>query len=168
MVQPYPNAPQVPPETAAPRPSIPDSVRHAVLAMYLGAAVGVIHAVIYVVTASSTKTAYRRAHPLLSDHKVTLGAHVVVIAGAVAALIGAGLFIWIALKCRAGRNWARITGTVFFGIGVLSALGGLRNAEAPLDKFWPFVTVLVGLVAIILLWQGSSSEYFNASKRPQV
>jgi uncharacterized membrane protein len=167
MVQPYPNAPQMPPETAAPRPPVPDSVRHAVLAMYVGAAVGVIHAVIYFVTSSSTKAAYRRAHPLLSDHKVTVAAHVLVIAGAIGALIAAGLFIWMALKCNAGRNWARITGTVFFGIGVLSALGGLRNPVSPLDKIWSFVIVLAGLVAIILLWQRSSSEYFNAGKRPQ-
>jgi len=166
MVQPYPNAPQVPPETAAPRPSIPDSVRHAVLAMYVGAAVGVIHAILLIATASTTKADYRSAHPLLSDQKITTGAHVLVIGGAIGALIGTGLFIWIALECRGGKNWARITGTVFFGIGVLSALGGIRMAEAPIAKFWPFVTVLAGLVAIILLWQSSSSSYFKAGDRP--
>jgi hypothetical protein len=87
---------------------------------------------------------------------------------AIAALIGSGLFIWIAGQSRGGKNWARITGTVFFGIGVLSALGGLRMAEAPLVKVWPFASVLAGLVAVILLWQGTSSNFFNASKKPGV
>ena len=164
MVQPYPNAPQLPPETAVQRPPVPDSVRHAVLAMYLGAVVGLIHAIIWIVTASSTKAAYGRAHPLLSAHKVTNGAHFLVIIGVIAALIGAGLFVWIAQECRGGKNWARITGTVFFGIGVLSALGGLRMAEAPLVKIWTFIIVLAGLVAVILLWQRSSSDYFSTKK----
>jgi hypothetical protein len=164
MVQPYPGSERMP-ETTEP-PSAPDSVRHAVMAMYAGAVIGVIHAVLYLVTASSTKAAYARAHPLLSAHRVTTGAHVLVIGGAIVALIGAGLFIWIALECRAGKNWARITGTVFFGIGVLSALVGLGRADAPLVRIWPFLSVLAGLIAIVLLWQGSSSDYFNSAKRP--
>jgi hypothetical protein len=166
MVQPYPGAGRLPETEMAERPPAPDSVRHAVMAMYVGAAVGVIHAVTYLLTASTTKADYARAHPLLSAHKVTAGEHVLVIGGAIAALIGAGLFIWIALECRAGKNWARITGTVFFGIGVLSAFAGLRMAEAPVVKIFPFLSVLAGLVAIILLWQGRSTDYFNSANRP--
>jgi hypothetical protein len=166
MVQPYPGGGRLPETETAQRPPAPDSVRHAVMAMYAGAAIGVIHAVLYLATASSTKAAYGRAHPALTAHKLTIDAHALVIEGAIAALIGAGLFIWIALKCRAGRNWARITGTVFFGIGVLSALTGLRAAESPVVRIWPLLTVVAGLVAVILLWQRSSSDYFGAAKTP--
>jgi hypothetical protein len=164
MVQPYPGGGQQLPVTTE-RPPAPDSVSHAVMAMYAGAAIGVIHAILFLVTASSTKAAYGRAHPAVTASKLTTDAHVIVIEGAIAALIGAGLFIWIALECRAGKNWARITGTVFFGIGVLSALNGLRAAEAPVVRIWPVLTVLAGLIAVILLWQASSSDYFSAGRR---
>jgi hypothetical protein len=166
MVQPYPNAPQVPETTATQRPPVPAPVIHAVTLMYVGIAVGVFHALSYILTAASTKAAYGRAHPLLSAHKVTTGAHVLVIGGVVSALVGSALFAWMALECRRGKNWARITGTVFFAIGVLGALAGLRMAEAPLVKVWPFVTVLVGLAAVMLLWRRSSTNYFNAGQRP--
>jgi hypothetical protein len=36
--------------------------------------------------------------------------------GAAASLIGVGLWIWMAQMNKAGKNWARITSTVFFAI----------------------------------------------------
>lgn len=163
MVQPYPTAAQMP---GAERPSLPASVRNAATAMYVGAAAGVVHAIIYILTRHSIRAAYAKAHPNLTAAKITSGYHVLLYAGAVDAVIGAVLFIWIAQMCLRGRNWARITGTVFFGIGVLGALGGLRLAVSTPDKIFTFVIVLIGLVAVILLWQRSSSDYFSSSSKP--
>jgi hypothetical protein len=163
MVQPYPTAAEMP---SAERPSVPSSVRNAVTVMYVGAAASVIHAILYVVTASATKTAYADKHPNLSATKITAGARALDFSGAVGGVIAAALFIWIAVMCLRGRNWARITGTVFFGIGVLGAVAGLALAVGAVDKIFEFVVVLIGLGAIILLWQGSSSEYFRSSARP--
>jgi hypothetical protein len=163
MVQPYPTAAQMP---SSERPSVPSSVRNAVTLMYIGAAASVIHAILYIVTASATKTAYASKHPNLSASKITMGARALDFSGAVGGVIAAALFIWIALMCLRGRNWARITGTVFFAIGVLDALAGLAIAVGAVDKIFSFVVVLIGLAAIILLWQGSSSGYFKSSARP--
>jgi hypothetical protein len=57
---------------------------------------------------------------------------------AVAALIVAGLFVWIARKCMAGKNWARITATVLCALGILDAVlaltgPGLRAGRSPAD-----------------------------------
>jgi hypothetical protein len=163
MVQPYPTAAQMP---DAERPSLPASVRNAATAMYVGAAVGVVHAIIYILTRHSIRAAYAKAHPHLAAAKITSGYHVLLFGGVIDTLIGAVLFIWIARMCLRGRNWARITGTVFFGIAVLGALGGLRLAVSAPDKIISFVIVLVGLVAVILLWQRSSSDYFGSSSEP--
>lgn len=163
MVQPYPTAAQMP---GAERPSVPASLRNAVTAMYVGAAAAVVHAIIYILTRHSTRAAYAHAHPHLTAAKITNGEHVLVISGAVGEVIAAVLFIWIAQMCLRGRNWARITGTVFFGVAVLGALGGLRLAVSTPDKIFNFVVVLIGLVAVILLWQRSSSDYFDASSKP--
>jgi hypothetical protein len=163
MVQNYPTAAQMP---GTERPPVPSSVRNAVMAMYAGAATEIIHVILFIVTESSTRTAYANKHPRLSADKITKGAHALVFSGAVGAVIGAALFIWIALMCLRGRNWARITGTVFFGLGVLGALLEFGVAVSAVDKIWDIVIVLIGLAAIILLWQGSSSAYFNRSGRP--
>jgi hypothetical protein len=163
MVQPYPTAAQLP--GTEPR-SAPASVRNAVKVMYAGAAAEIIHAILFIVTESSTRAHYASKHPRLSAAKVTTGAHALAFSGAIGAVIGAALFIWIALMCLRGRNWARITGTVFFAVGVLGALVELRVALGPVDKIWDFVIVLVGLAAVILLWQGRSSDYFKSSSQP--
>jgi hypothetical protein len=163
MVQPYPTAAEMP---SSERPSVPSSVRNAVTLMYVGAAAAVIHAILYIVTGSATKTAYADKHPLLSATKITAGAHALEFSGVVGGVIAAGLFIWMAVMCLRGRNWARITSTVFFGIGVLDALAGLAIAVGAVDKIFAFVVVLAGLGAIILLWQGSSSDYFRSPARP--
>jgi hypothetical protein len=161
MVQPYPTSAQMP---SAERPSVPASLRNAVKLMYAGAEI--IHVILFIVTESSTRTAYAHKHPRLSASKITTGAHSLVFSGAVGAVIGAALFIWIALMCLRGRNWARITGTVFFGVGVLGALLELAVAVSAVDKIWDIVIVLIGLAAVILLWQGTSSDYFKRSGQP--
>ena len=45
----------------------------------------------------------------------------------VGGLIGAGLWLWMALASRVCQNFARIVCSCFFGIGVLSNLGNLLS-----------------------------------------
>ena len=45
----------------------------------------------------------------------------------VVGLIGVGLWLWMAQKNKAGKNWARITSTVFFALDTLGAIGGLAG-----------------------------------------
>ena len=44
-------------------------------------------------------------------------------------LIGIGLWLWMAYANKAGKNWARITATAFFGLDTLSVLTSFRQAE---------------------------------------
>jgi hypothetical protein len=78
---------------------------------------------------------------------------------------------WMVL---AGRGWARILSTVFFGIYFVAFVPEIissytRNRFARPTSPFSFVGVglelLVGLVAIILLWQPASSWFFRAAKR---
>jgi len=117
--------------------------------------------------------------PTSEIKELILGA--VIVVGVVAALI----WLWIAWKNRAGRNWARVVATVFFGLSCLSLPGlltgghlstmpstittgdGSTIAVPPLAiPAWLIaagvVSWLLGLAIIILLWQGAASRYYEA------
>ena len=110
---------------------------------------------------------------------VILGAMIVV--GVIAALI----WLWIAWKNQAGRNWARIVATVLFALSclglpelltggrlstmpsTLTAADGATIAVPPLDTpAWLIaagaVNWLLGLAIIILLWRPAASRYYEA------
>lgn len=160
----YPQAAQAPAEN---RPPVPASLRNAVRAMYAGAAVAVAHAVSYLVTVSALKTAIRQKHPTLSVSGLNTAANVAVIIGTVAAFVAALCFIWIARSCLAGKNWARITGTVFFAISVVVTVYNLSSPGTTVSQVLVLIENLAGLTAVVLLWQGASSAYFRFFKRPE-
>ncbi len=75
----------------------------------------------------------------------------------------------MAVANKAGRNWARITSSVFFGLNTLgllfSILFSFRPPEALLSRLIGLVVWLIGLGAILLLWRKESTGYF-AAQRP--
>ncbi|WP_067449473.1 hypothetical protein [Nocardia alba] len=88
----------------------------------------------------------------------------------VSSLVTAGLWVWMAFVCRAGKNWGRVTGTVFFGINALFYVVGTVMAfvtsTAGISLVFSTVTLAIGLAAVILLWNGKSSSFF-AARVPQ-
>jgi hypothetical protein len=98
--------------------------------------------------------------------------------GVVGSAVGVALWLWMASANRAGRKWARITSTVFFGIDslfmllLLAVLRPLLHLAADLGGSVPtivVVAVLSGLcgwvldaVTIVLLWRKESSAYYAA------
>jgi hypothetical protein len=78
----------------------------------------------------------------------------------------------MAFANRGGHNWARIVGTVFFGIATLSSIGSLAvvasgastsmgSSGTPLGTGLSILGWLIGLVVVILLWNRQSSDYFK-------
>jgi hypothetical protein len=163
--QPYPGGAQSqPPETSSP-PAIPQSVTRAVQVMYVGAAASLIGIVITILDRHAIRNALatrKTAHPLTTsqlnnDYHAVLGSSIVI------GLIGVGLWLWMAYSCKAGKGWARIVSTVLFGLDTLGLLiGAVTSAGAA--RIYSIVVWLVGLGAIIFLWQRSSTEYFKAPR----
>jgi hypothetical protein len=165
MIKQDPTAPQV---HEFQRPDPPSSLLRAVKVMYAGAILGPIHAVIYVITADATKRAIEGKHPYWSHSLVNTTTGIAVIGGAAVTLMAALLYVWIARSCRSGKNWARITGTVLFAIVILlTAYNVGPGVETTLNMIFSCAGVLIGLVAVVLLWQRPSSAYFTFFKRPQ-
>jgi hypothetical protein len=53
---------------------------------------------------------------------------------------------------------------VLFGINTVQVLGGLPIPVAAPVKIFALVVWLVGLGAVVLLWQGSSSGFFTGPR----
>jgi hypothetical protein len=167
----YPAYPQYPGQPgAAAKPPAPKTVQNAFTLMLVGAGVRLISGIISLATISKVRDAIRDANPLYSQAKLDDVVHVTEGAVVIGTLIGIGLWIWMAFANRGGANWARITGTVFFGIDCLSVIGALAASKGSTlgsDKasgigiVFAVLEWLVGLGAVILLWNKQSGPYFS-------
>jgi len=80
----------------------------------------------------------------------------------VGAAIATVLWLVLARFCVAGRNWARITGTVLFALGTTDTIIGLASSStAALTRIWATAGWLVAVTATVLLWRRSSGDYFT-------
>jgi hypothetical protein len=133
------------------QPPMPDRVKFAVNLMLAGA---VLKAVDGIFLVSSASSAFR------GDSMI-------------GAFVAVGLWIWMSVAIRGGANWARITGTVFFGIATLGVLVDLAILVDPRVHVHDVATVAVGfdlvnwaigLCVVIVIWQRTNAYFF----RPQL
>lgn len=166
----YPGGGGMPPAPA--KPPVPDTVRNAFFLMLAGAAIQVLGILVLFTQTDAIRDAVRESlsdQPGVSESTVDAGVTLGITLGVVFGLIGAGLWVWMAYANRAGKNWARITGTVFFGIatlGVLSNLASSANSamagsSTGLGTAVSVINWLIGLAVVILLWNKKSSAFFK-------
>lgn len=162
MYEPYPSAGQSG-QTVEPgqRPPAPQSVQTAVRLMYSGAIVSAISFILGLATIGNLKHSIRTQHPHYTTSQVNTAANSSIALIIVVGLIGIGLWIWMARANKAGKNWARITGTVFFGIDTLDLLGLFAQRPAALSVVFALVVWLIGLGAVIMLWRRESTAFFK-------
>jgi hypothetical protein len=87
---------------------------------------------------------------------------------AVGVLFGIGFaifYVFLAVKMRAGRNWARITLTVFLSLGVLGGLANTAGANPSFSKLVAVIGLLLNVATLILIWLRPSNEYIAARNR---
>lgn len=87
--------------------------------------------------------------------------------GVLVSLVFALLWVLIAHYSAKGAEWARITGTILFGLWVLGFLCGLLSATIGFALLVNVLLVLVGAVATLLLWLPDSSAWFRQHKAPR-
>jgi hypothetical protein len=145
-----------PPGAAVP---LPASMVTAVRLMYAGAAYALIWAIgVIAVSASIVKH-----YPLASasgDHRLAGAVTLAVL------LCAADIALWlgIARACRRGSSGARVAGTVLFAVHTVGVLGVATSSQAGLGpaKALTLIGWLIGLGAVVALWQRPSSAFFTA------
>jgi hypothetical protein len=138
---------------------LPASMVTAVRLMYAGAAYAVIWAIGVIAVSASIVKNYPPASAS-GDHRL---------AGAVTLAIllcAADIALWlgIARACRRGSGGARVAGTVLFAVHTVGVLGVATSSQAGLGpaKVLTLIGWLIGLGAVVALWQPPSSAFFTA------
>lgn len=160
MYQQYPGGD---PQQMPSRPPVPSPVRNAVALMYVGAGLSLVSIIVSLFTTASLRSIVLRANPRLTPAQAHAAEIFGVATAIIIGLIGVGLWIWMAWANRAGKNWARILSTIFFGLDTLSVIVALLRPHALVSLLIGILIWLVGLGAIILLWQRESSDFFQAA-----
>ena len=139
----------------------PRSVLQAVRLMYAGAvltAAGLIADALYIVVHHSV----RLSHPHATAAQIHATQSALLIALVFSGLLEIGAWIFMARANRGGLKWARIAGSVLFGIYTLYMLNIMLSGGAIVDLVLTFLVWLAGLGATFFLWRKESSDYFNA------
>jgi hypothetical protein len=159
MGNPTPNwqYPQPPLYGAGPgvTPPLPDSMKRAVWLMWAGAGLSIVYSVVNGVLSNDMLSVQTTTTPAFRGGYVS--------GAVVGALLQAGLWLWMLWKVRAGRSWARVLSTVFFGIMCLLFVLLLAVGPAVI-KILITVYFFVALSALIMLYQRESSAFFSAAQ----
>jgi hypothetical protein len=148
------------PETPV-RAEPPSSVQTAVRLMYAGAIISGISFILGLVTIGSVRHTLEKDYPSYSASKISSLVNAEIVIVVVAGIIGVGLWLWMAWANKRGKNWARITGTVFFGLYTLDLIFVAARAASGISTVFAIVTWLVGLGATIMLWRRDSTAFFK-------
>jgi hypothetical protein len=150
----YPPAPQYG-AWPSDRPPLPESMRWAVGLMWAGAGLSVLYSIVTGVRTNSLFTAGTTNTAMY--HGAYVGGMIL------EALLQVGLWLWMIWKVQAGRPWARVLSTVFFGFTCLQFIvvvaAGVGIAKVSMGVYF-----IVALAALIMLYQRESNAFFGAAK----
>jgi hypothetical protein len=165
----YPQMPTYPQGPAAPDagapPARPPAMQRAVQLMYAGAALGLISGIVNAVTAHN---AMFYTYNSSSTGTTTVSNSSYVAGGVIGGIIVGLLWLWMAWKTGAGRGWARVLSSVFFGFLCLGLIGSMVSVARSHTVVAFLVTLVywgVGLTALIYLWKRESSDFFAYAKQ---
>jgi hypothetical protein len=156
------------------QPPQPRQVRIAVWCMYGGAALSAISAILVLIFSSHLKNAVHKA--LVKANATNAAAHKTVLTAAqmrsaeniyvgvivFILLLGIALWVWMAWANSRGRSWARIVATVLFALNTLYLVISVSRAGGA--AILVGLSWILGLVAVIMLWQRDSSAYIQSGR----
>jgi hypothetical protein len=158
MYQSYPSSGQTPEPQRSPTPN---SVQTAVRLMYAGAGLSFIELVVSMATVGSLRHNILTRYPHYTSSQVHTAEVVAVVSVVLEAVVAIGLWLWMARANAAGRNYARITGTVFFALNTFVLVLSLARPQASAGLVFYVLVWLAGLGAVIMLWRRESAPYFS-------
>jgi len=159
---PYPPAGPGPYPPAGPpfwRPPVPSSLTAAANLMYAGGAVSAAAAIAGLATIPPLRVIAAQMHPASPQGAVGAAVAVLLVHG----VLGTALWLWLARETRRGLRRARAWATALFVLATVTGVGVDAHTPATgLTQAFSGIGWLIGLCAVILLWNRPSRAYYNA------
>ncbi len=163
------------PQHESPRPgpvTRPAPLSQAVKLMYLGAVLAVLSLIPLLFMGNALREAIVEAlestGQTTTPELVDAGVAVAIAFGFAIGLIGAGLWVVMAVFNGRGRKWARVTATVLGVIGILVNLTSFAGVGQPNVGFGPILGLLSAILAgavLYLIWRPANNLYYEANSR---
>lgn len=168
-----PGRPPAAHQPEAPLPDRPSALTAAVRLMQLGAVLSLLSVLVSLLSLDSLKEtmgdAMREADPDVSQATIDAAYSVGIVSGVVGGVIGIVLWLWMAWKNGQGRSWARVVATVLGTLNVMLTAASLGTpGMTPASLGFGAVSMLLAAVILVLLWQKSSTAYYNAVSQGRV
>jgi hypothetical protein len=149
----------------------PQSVRTAVILMYVGAGLAALSVIGTLALSGRIKTAVgnalrkaRTAKPLTAA-QIHTAENIYLVFVVVVLVLALALWLWMAWANGRGKGWARVLSSVLFGLNTLLLLYGLlRSGRTGTTLVFSALEWVVGLVVIVLLWRSDTTQYIAQSQ----
>ncbi|MGV8979302.1 MAG: hypothetical protein ACOH17_14790 [Cellulomonas sp.] len=139
----------------------PSTVVNAFKLILVQAALAVVNIIVTLLTVDAIREQVVKASPALSPSLVDTTVSIAIASAVAFGVIGIGVWILLAFKVRAGKNWARVVTFVFAGLGLLSGLVSFAQPSSAFSHVVLLVAVAIDIALIVLLTRGPSAEYFR-------
>jgi uncharacterized membrane protein YozB (DUF420 family) len=153
-------------------PELPSTMEWAVKLMLVGAAMSTVFLVFAAIVTANVKGALVRWNATLPKGKqytasqISDAANSYIATTIIIGLIAIALWLFMTRMNRKGRNWARITATVFFVLWTYYTYVSIGQTRGSSTFIAALVLVLaiwfVGLAALFLLWRPPSNEFYRS------
>ena len=139
----------------------PSTVVNAFKLILVQAALALVNIVVTLLTVDAIREQVLTTSPTLDQSTVDTAVGVAVAVAIVFGIIGIIVWVLLAFKVRAGKNWARIVTFVFAGLGLLIGLASFAQPSSAFSHIVLLLAVAIDIALIVLLTRGPSAEYFR-------
>jgi len=160
-----PAASVLPPQQGLPPREVQNAFTLWMVSIIVGLVAGILNLVVANPFAASRQRMHANASSGVSQAQLDTILNVGLIIGGVFGVLLLALEVFFVVKMRAGRNWARIVLTVWFGVGVAGTLLSFAFQflvpAMPISLVGGVLTVVLWGVAVRLMYRPASTAYFT-------
>ncbi len=148
------------------RPSAPKSIVNAVRLMYVGAGLSALGLLSTLTSTDQVREAVEDADTEgLSGSEVDAAVNMSIGIGIFVGVLGVALWVWMALKNKQGKSWARTVATVLGGLNIAFTLFSIMGSSAGLSMIVNIASIALAAVILWFLYRPESTEYYAAVSR---
>jgi drug/metabolite transporter (DMT)-like permease len=147
--------------TVRDRGPLPNTLRIAVLLMFVGALAALVGVVVTLTNTDHIRQLFEDTVPKMTPDKIDSATTFAIVQQIVLNVIRAAIWVVLAIFVRQGKQWARILSTLVTIVGVALILRGIGETDELGSAIAGWGQVVCGVLAVILIWLPQSMPWFR-------